>query len=85
MSDALRRATLDEALHAAARLYLNELLIACDGNVAEAARIAGRNRTEMYRVLRRYGLTVGSMRPELSLTPVQPCGSGKFDEAVVGP
>ncbi len=66
----MTRPTLDEFLRAAARLYLNEVLQAADGNVAQAAKIAGRGRTEFYRLLRRNGLCVGNMRPDLELTPV---------------
>ena len=39
------------------RNYLVQLLKLTDGNVADAARIAERNRTEFYRLLQKYGLT----------------------------
>ena len=38
------------------RDYLAQVLKVADGNVAEAARIARRNRTEFYRLLQRHGL-----------------------------
>lgn len=38
------------------REYLIKLLRRTQGQVAEAARLAGRNRTELYRLLHRYGL-----------------------------
>lgn len=39
------------------RDYLAELLKICNGSVAEAARLAGRNRTELYRLLQRHALS----------------------------
>ncbi len=39
------------------RNYLVDLLKVTDGNVADAARLAQRNRTEFYRLLQRHGLT----------------------------
>ncbi len=39
------------------RSYLVGLLKVTDGNVADAARLAQRNRTEFYRLLQRHGLT----------------------------
>ena len=44
------------------RNYLVQLLKLTDGNVADAARIAERNRTEFYRLLQKYGLTPGMFR-----------------------
>jgi two-component system response regulator GlrR len=38
------------------RDYLVGLLKLCDGNVADAARLAERNRTEFYRLLQKHGL-----------------------------
>ncbi|MBC7942222.1 MAG: two-component system response regulator GlrR, partial [Chitinophagaceae bacterium] len=35
-----------------------------DGNVADAARLAERNRTEFYRLLQKHGLTPGRFRGE---------------------
>jgi two-component system response regulator GlrR len=44
------------------REYLVGLLKLTDGNVADAARLAERNRTEFYRLLQRHGLTPGLFR-----------------------
>jgi two-component system, NtrC family, response regulator GlrR len=46
------------------RDYLVGLLKLSDGNVADAARLAERNRTEFYRLLQRNGLTPGRFRGE---------------------
>ena len=44
------------------RDYLVGLLKLTDGNVADAARLADRNRTEFYRLLQKHGLTPGLFR-----------------------
>jgi len=44
------------------RNYLVQLLKLTDGNVADAARIADRNRTEFYRLLQKYELTPAMFR-----------------------
>ncbi len=44
------------------RNYLVQLLKLTDGNVADAARIADRNRTEFYRLLQKYDLTPSLFR-----------------------
>ena len=44
------------------RNYLVQLLKLTDGNVADAARIADRNRTEFYRLLQKYDLTPAMFR-----------------------
>ncbi len=41
------------------RAYLVDLLKMTDGNAADAARLAQRNRTEFYRLLQKHGLTPG--------------------------
>ncbi|MFT3666393.1 sigma 54-interacting transcriptional regulator [Piscinibacter sp.] len=46
------------------RDYLVGLLKLTDGNVADAARLAERNRTEFYRLLQKHGLTPGAFRGE---------------------
>jgi two-component system response regulator GlrR len=46
------------------RDYLVGLLKLTDGNVADAARLAERNRTEFYRLLQKHGLTPGQFRVE---------------------
>jgi two-component system response regulator GlrR len=49
------------------REYLVGLLKLTDGSVADASRLAGRNRTEFYRLLQRHGLTPGVFRGEGSV------------------
>ena len=44
------------------REYLVGLLKMTDGNVADAARLAQRNRTEFYRLLQKHGLTAGHFK-----------------------
>jgi two-component system response regulator GlrR len=46
------------------RDYLVGLLKLTDGNVADAARLAERNRTEFYRLLQKHGLTPGLFRSD---------------------
>lgn len=46
------------------RDYLVGLLKMTDGNVADAARLADRNRTEFYRLLQKHGLTPGRFRAD---------------------
>jgi two-component system, NtrC family, response regulator GlrR len=48
------------------RDYLVGLLKLTDGNAADAARLADRNRTEFYRLLQRHGLTPGQFRADPS-------------------
>ncbi len=47
------------------RDYLVGLLKLTDGNVADCARLADRNRTEFYRLLQKHGLTPGLFRSDL--------------------
>jgi len=60
------------------RDYLVGLLKLTDGNVADAARLADRNRTEFYRLLQKHGLTPGLFRNEgrpdvpAEATPITP-------------
>ncbi|GAB4174242.1 MAG: two-component system response regulator GlrR [Rhodocyclaceae bacterium] len=54
--DARQIEEYDEARRAFERQYLMQLLASTGGNVARAARIAGRNRTEFYKLLARHGL-----------------------------
>jgi len=49
--------TLAEARQRFERDYLVGLLKLTDGNVADAARLADRNRTEFYRLMQKHGLT----------------------------
>jgi transcriptional regulator with GAF, ATPase, and Fis domain len=48
--------TWREAMDAAAKAYLTDLLEHTGWNVAAAARIAGLNRTDMFKRLRRHGV-----------------------------
>jgi two-component system response regulator GlrR len=48
---------LREARDAFEKAYIVEVLTRSGGNVAAAARLAGRNRTDFYELLRRHGLT----------------------------
>ena len=54
--------TYAEARQRFERDYLVKLLKLTDGNVADAARLAERNRTEFYRLLQKHGLTPGMFR-----------------------
>jgi two-component system response regulator GlrR len=65
---ALRMPSIEVLSYAAARErferdYLVGLLKMTDGNAADAARLAERNRTEFYRLLQKHGLTPGQFRP----------------------
>ncbi|MGR8949636.1 MAG: sigma-54-dependent transcriptional regulator [Gammaproteobacteria bacterium] len=55
--------TLKEAKHDTERKYLISVLRMTEGNVANAARIAGRNRTEFYKLLTTHGLDAADFRP----------------------
>ncbi len=66
---ALRVPAMDALTYAEAkqrfeRNYLVQLLKLTDGNVADAARIAERNRTEFYRLLQKHDLTPAMFRSE---------------------
>ncbi|MFI5444636.1 sigma 54-interacting transcriptional regulator [Polaromonas sp. UC242_47] len=54
--------TLAEARQRFEREYLVGLLKLTDGNVADAARLADRNRTEFYRLMQKHGLTPGHFK-----------------------
>ncbi len=54
--------TLAEAKQAFERDYLVGLLKLTDGNVADAARLADRNRTEFYRLMQKHGLSPGHFK-----------------------
>ncbi|MBC7699444.1 sigma 54-interacting transcriptional regulator [Aquabacterium sp.] len=56
--------TFTEARLRFEREYLVDLLKLTDGSVADAARLAGRNRTEFYRLLQKHGLTPGVFRTD---------------------
>jgi two-component system response regulator GlrR len=56
--------TLTEAKQRFERDYLVGLLKLTDGNVADAARLADRNRTEFYRLMLKHGLTPGHFKAD---------------------
>ena len=63
--------TLAEARQGFERDYLVGLLKLTDGNVADAARLADRNRTEFYRLMQKHALTPGHFKIEgVAVTPV---------------
>ncbi|MFC5609238.1 sigma 54-interacting transcriptional regulator [Variovorax soli] len=71
---ALRVPTVEVQTYAQAkqrfeRDYLVGLLKLTDGNVADAARLADRNRTEFYRLLQKHELTPGSFKSDGSQGP----------------
>jgi two-component system response regulator GlrR len=55
---------LDEARRAFERDYLVRILKITSGNVTKAARLAGRNRTEFYRLLERHSLEPGMFKQQ---------------------
>ncbi|HYF41722.1 MAG TPA: sigma 54-interacting transcriptional regulator [Ramlibacter sp.] len=63
--------TYAEAKQRFEREYLVGLLKLTDGNVADAARLAGRNRTEFYRLLQKNELTPGHFKGEAVTLPRQ--------------
>lgn len=68
---ALRSSTVEVLTYADAkqrfeRDYLVGLLKLTDGNVADAARLADRNRTEFYRLLQKHALTSGQFRGDVA-------------------
>ncbi|APW39700.1 two-component system response regulator GlrR [Rhodoferax koreense] len=54
------------------REYLVGLLKLTDGNVADAARLADRNRTEFYRLLQKHELTPGHFKADGGTTAAEP-------------
>ena len=56
---------LDEARRAFERDYLVRILKITGGNVTKAARLAGRNRTEFYRLLERHSLEPGMFKSSI--------------------
>ena len=61
--------TLAEARQRFEREFLVDLLKLTDGNVADAARLADRNRTEFYRLMQKHHLTPGHFKPEIAGNP----------------
>ncbi|VTU22485.1 Quorum-sensing regulator protein F [Variovorax sp. PBS-H4] len=68
--------TYAEAKQRFEREYLVGLLKLTDGNVADAARLADRNRTEFYRLLQKHGLTPGHFKSDAA----SPGGDAVADE-----
>ena len=60
--------TFAEARQRFERDYLVGLLKLTDGNVADAARLADRNRTEFYRLMQKHGLTPGHFKADSAST-----------------
>ena len=58
-------APLEEARRDFERRYLASVLRITNGNVSHAARLAGRNRTEFYKLLARHGLDPAEHREEM--------------------
>jgi two-component system response regulator GlrR len=63
----LEALSYNEAKQRFERDYLVQLLRLTDGNVADAARLADRNRTEFYRLLQKYELTPALFRADAEL------------------
>ncbi len=63
-SPSMQVLSLAEARQRFERDYLVGLLKLTDGNVADAARLADRNRTEFYRLMQKHGLTPGHFKPD---------------------
>ncbi|AVP56976.1 sigma 54-interacting transcriptional regulator [Pulveribacter suum] len=61
--------SLAEARQRFEREYLVGLLKMTDGNAADAARLAQRNRTEFYRLLQKHALTPGHFKAEDGTSP----------------
>jgi two-component system response regulator GlrR len=61
---------LGEARRAFEREYLVRLLTMTAGNVTHAARLAGRNRTEFYRLLERHRLSPASFKQGATVKPL---------------
>jgi DNA-binding NtrC family response regulator len=60
---------LDQARRAFEREYLVHILTLTAGNVTQAARVAGRNRTEFYRLLGRHCLSPASFKQAAAFRP----------------
>ena len=65
-SPSIQVLTFAEARQRFERDYLVGLLKLTDGNVADAARLADRNRTEFYRLMQKHGLTPGHFKADSS-------------------
>ncbi|MEO8016024.1 MAG: two-component system response regulator GlrR, partial [Polaromonas sp.] len=65
-SPSIQVLTFAEAKQRFERDYLVGLLKLTDGNVADAARLADRNRTEFYRLMQKHSLTPGHFKSDSS-------------------
>ncbi len=63
---------LDQARRAFERDYLVRVLHLTRGNVTRAAQLAGRNRTEFYRLLDRHALSPAAFKPSPNGDVVEP-------------
>jgi two-component system response regulator GlrR len=73
--------TLAEARQRFEHEYLVGLLKLTDGNVADAARLADRNRTEFYRLLQKHGLTPGHFKTDPATTLSDPVAEERQGQA----
>ncbi|MDI1275698.1 sigma 54-interacting transcriptional regulator [Polaromonas sp.] len=73
--------TLAEARQRFEREYLVGLLKLTDGNVADAARLADRNRTEFYRLLQKHSLTPGHFKTDPVNSPADPVAEERQGQA----
>lgn len=72
--------TLAEARQRFEREYLVGLLKLTDGNVADAARLADRNRTEFYRLMQKHGLTPSHFKSESVSSGTEPVADERQGE-----
>jgi two-component system response regulator GlrR len=68
--------SLDEARSSFTRNYLRQLLELSGGNISRAARLAGRNRTDFYKLMSRHGIDPaafksGAPRPAAPAVPAE--------------
>ena len=54
--------SFDEARADFTRTYLRQVLELAGGNISRAARLAGRNRTDLYKLLHRHGISPGEFK-----------------------
>lgn len=71
----------DKDLYDWARAYLSDVLARCDNNVSKAARFCGRNRTDFYKMLRRYDVIVRHKEPVRAQYDMSAFLGGKKREA----
>jgi len=56
--------SFDEARAEFTRTYLRQVLELAGGNISRAARLAGRNRTDLYKLLHRHGISPGEFKDQ---------------------